>query len=230
MPKLRSRSPILRCKQAELDVQDLTGLLRINWKVGSLTLYSAFYTRIDQIFVVWGVICFAIFATAQFAYISWHVQAIVWSIATVLGSACMTRFAWYWVRVESLRWVVYLWGALMCGGLAVTDYSIFAGWGPGLVNLCPLWLGLSALGYVVTGIGMQSRTFGIAGALHGLGIAVLSWAPDWQFGLTGAIVAGTLLFLAEVQWDMRSPQVSTVLTEAERAFNQQQQRLREQLP
>lgn len=220
---------MLRCKQAALDIQDLTGLLNIHWQIGNVTLFSAFYTRIDQVFVVWGGLALAIFTTAQFAPVSWHVQAIAWTIATAFGSVMMTRLAWYWVRVERLRWVVYLWAALMLGGLAITDYSIFAGWSLGLVNLCPLWLGLSAVGYIITGIGMRSRTFGVAGALHGLGIALLPWIPGWQFGVAGAIVAGTLLFLAEVQWDMRAPQVSPVLTETERAFNREQQRLREQI-
>ncbi|MEO0854155.1 MAG: hypothetical protein AAFY15_11745 [Cyanobacteria bacterium J06648_11] len=218
---------MLRCKQTALDRQDLAGLLRIHWQIGDVTLFSAFYTRIDQIFVLWGLVSVVIFATAQFAPVSWHAQAIAWTIATVLASAIMMRLAWYWVSVEQLRWVAYLWVSLMLGGLVVTDYSIFASWGLGLMNLCPLWLGLSALGYIATGLGMRSRAFGWAGLLHGLGIAALPWIPGWQFGFTGIIVAGTLWLLAEVQWDMRPPQVSTVLTEAERAFNLQQHRLRE---
>jgi hypothetical protein len=44
--------PILRRKQHELDVQDLEGLLRIQITVKNLTLFSSFYTRIDQVFLL----------------------------------------------------------------------------------------------------------------------------------------------------------------------------------
>lgn len=219
--------PLLRWKQEHLDIQDLEGLWRINWKIGSRSLFYRFYTRIDQIFVIWGLVTAAIFATAQFFPISWSIQAIFWSGLTLFGTLSMTGLAWFWVTVERLRWVVYWWALLMVGGAIATDMSILYGWGQILIRLCPLWLGLTALGYIGTGVGLRSRTFLIAGTLHLVGIAMLPYFAAWQFLTTGIVMAGTLLLLAEVQWDMRPPVESDVLTPEQRAFNREQNRLRQ---
>ena len=219
--------PILRCKQEALDVQDLEGLLCIDLRLGALSLFSSFYTRIDQVFVVWGWITLAIFSIAQFFPLSWQIQAIFWSVLTLVGCATTIWLTWFWVSVERLRWVAYLWVGLMLLGVSVTDYGVFCGCGNILLNLCPLWLGISAVGYAATGLGMRSRTFLLASIIHVLGIMALPYFPGWQFLATGSIMAGSLLLLAELQWDMRSPQAeSALLSEEQRQFNRQQQELR----
>jgi hypothetical protein len=219
--------PLLRCKQEALDVQDLQGLLRIHCQIGSTQLFSALYSRIDQVFLLWGLISAAIFVTAQFLPISWSTQAILWSALTLIGSFGMTALAWFWVRVERLCWVIYAWVSLMLMGLLLTDLGIFLGWGFVLLNLCPLWLGLSAIGYFCTGLGLRSRTFILAGLFHLVGITLLPYSGGWQFVTTGIIMAGTLFFLAEVQWDMRPPLETAMLTVEQKQFNQEQYRLRQ---
>lgn len=214
--------PLIRCKQEAMDLQDLEGLLRINWRVGNFEIFSGLYTRIDQVFLVWGWITVIIFATAQFFPVSWYSQAIMWSVLTTVGVTLMSLLAWFWVKVERLRWVVYAWAALMMVGIVLTDCGIFLGWGWVLMNLCQLWLGLSAVGYLLTGWGLRSRTFYMAGTFHLLGIALLPYFSSLPFLLTGGIIAGTLLFLAEVQWDMRPPTDKAFLSEEENQFNREQ--------
>ncbi|MDY7019798.1 MAG: hypothetical protein SWJ54_00360 [Cyanobacteriota bacterium] len=226
MTFFNASEPLIRNKQEELDIQDLRGLLRIDWRIGKFQLLSRLYTRIDQIFVLWGWISVVIFAVAQFFPISWQLQAIIWSGLTVLGTVVMTILAWFWVQVEQLRWVVYAWAVLMLTGIVLTDCGIFLGWGWILVHLCQLWLGLSAVGYFLTGWGLHSRTFVLAGVIHCLGILLLPYSQSLPFLYTGTIIAGTLLFLAEVQWDMRPPIDSEFLTAEELQFNCQQHQRR----
>jgi hypothetical protein len=218
---------VIRRKQEILDVQDLQGLLRIHWQIGDVKLLSNLYTRIDQVFLLWGFITGAIFVTAQFLPLSWTVQAVLWSVLTLAGSLGMALLAWFWVKVERLCWVVYAWIFLMLLGLILTDLGIFLSWVPVLLNLCPLWLGLSAVGYFCTGWGLRSRAFMMAGILHLVGIALLPYSGSWTFATTGLMMAGTLLFLAEVQWDMRPPVEPALLTVEERQFNQQQAHIRQ---
>jgi len=90
---------------------------------------------------------------------------------------------------------------LMLLGLVITDLGIFLGWGTVLMHLCPLWLGLVAIGYLCTGFGMRSRTLMIIGLIHLLGIAILPYVGSWQFLATGIIMGGSVLVLAEFQWD-----------------------------
>ncbi len=223
----KKSQPLLRFKQEDLDIQDLCGLLKIYGRFGQKTLFYRFYTRIDQVFLLWGVITSVIFMTAHFFPISWHFQAIIWSILTLVGSVIMACLTHFWVTVEQLRWIVYLWIGLMVVGLMITDLGIFAGIGVILINLCPLWLGLTAIGYIVMGIGMSSQTFIISGLIHSLAIPLLTYLTQWQFLVTGLIMAGCLILLAELQWDMRSPIESPVLTTEEREFNRQQNLLRQ---
>jgi hypothetical protein len=68
--------PILQRKQHALDLQDLEGLLHIHIQIKDFKLFSSFYTRIDQVFILWGVIAAVIFSTAQFLTVSWANQAI----------------------------------------------------------------------------------------------------------------------------------------------------------
>lgn len=219
--------PIIRSKQKELDIQDLCGLLKISGRIGGKTLFDRFYTRIDQVFLLWGIITGAIFMTAHFFPISWHFQAILWSILTLIGTILMAFLTHFWVTVEELRWVVYLWTGLMLVGLAITDLGIFSSVPIILINLCPLWLGLTAIGYVGMGLGMSSQTFMISGLVHLLGIKILPYFLQWQFLVTGLIMTSCLLLLAEVQWDMRPPVESKVLTAEQLEFNRQQQQLRQ---
>jgi hypothetical protein len=219
--------PLLRGKQEALDFQDRQGLLHISCKIGGKTVFSGFYTRIDQVFLLWGLITATIFITAQFLPFSWSVQAIFWSALTLVGTVGMVALTHFWVRVERLVWVLYLWAILMVGGAILTDLSIFLGWGEVLIRLCPLWLGLSALGYLGTGVGMRSRTFIITGLLHLLGIGILPYVSGWQFITTGIVMGCSLLLLAEMQWDMRRPIDYDILTPEQKLFNQQQHRLRQ---
>lgn len=219
--------PIIRRKQEALDFQDRQGLLSLEMKIGQKTVISVFYTRIDQVFVLWGLICAAIFITAQFAPISWVIQAGLWSVLTLLGTVGMVVLTHFWVKVERLRWVLCCWVALMLGGVVLTDLSIFLSWGQILMRLCPMWLGLSAIGYICTGIGMRSRAFTLASVVHLLGIAVLPYLGSWQFLSTGIVIAASLLVFAGVQWDMRPPIQYEFLTPEQKRFNEQQYRLRQ---
>ena len=219
--------PVLSLKQKELDIQDLCGLLRIHWRIRQRTLLNNIYTRIDQVFILWGLITAAIFITAQFCPISWQFQAIFWSILTLIGTVGMVYLTNFWVTVEQLRWVAYLWTGLMFLGLGITNWGIFWSVPVILINLCPLWLGLSALGYIIMGLGMSSRTFIFMGILHLLGIKLLPYVMGWQFLTTGLIMAICLLLLAEFQWDMRPPIQSSFLTVEEQDFNRRQHQLRQ---
>jgi drug/metabolite transporter (DMT)-like permease len=220
--------PILRRKQHALDYQDRQGLLHFHLQIQDKTLFSNIYTRIDQVFVVWGLISAAIFITAQFAPISWMTQAIIWSVLTILGTVGTIVLTHFWVRVERLTWVLYTWVILMLGGVAITDLGIFLGWGQVLIHLSHLWLGLSGIGYLITGAGMRSRAFIISGMIHLFGIAFLPYVGGWQFLCTGLIMVFNLLVFAETQWDMRLPIKNySMLSEEQRQFNLEQYRVRQ---
>jgi hypothetical protein len=227
MTAFSSAQPIIRRKQHALDVQDLEGLLRIHIRIKDYQLFSGFYTRIDQVFILWGTITAVIFLTAQFLTLNWTYQAVIWSILTLIGAWGTCRLAWYWVTVERLRWVVYSWVGLMMGGVVLTNWGIFGGGWVVLPHLCFIWLGLSAMGYLVTAWGLRSRAFLFSGLLHLSLIACLPYVAPWQFLLTGLITAGSLFLLAEVQWDMESNTESQLLTETQKQFNQQQRLLRD---
>ncbi len=227
MSFFNSAEPIIRSKQEALDVQDLEGLLRLHFHIGNLTLFSRFYTRIDQVFVLWGLISAAIFITAQFLPLSWNLQAVLWSVLSLLGTLGMVVLTEYWVKVERLTWLVCCWAILMVGGLVVTDLSIFLGWGEVLIRLCPLWLGLCSLGYFFTGFGLRSRAFFLASLIHLLGIDILPYVGGWQFLATGIIMASSLMVFAEIQWDMRPLIDSDFLTPKQKQFNYKQHQLRQ---
>lgn len=219
--------PIVRSKQEALDYQDRQGLLRIHIELGDKTLISAFYTRIDQVFILWGLISAVIFISAQFVPISWVIQAGFWTALTLVGTIAMVFLTHFWVQVERLQWVLYCWISLMLGGVLLTDLSIFLGWGEILMRLCPLWLGLSALGYFCTGLGMRSRAFILAGIVHLSGIVALPYVGTLQFLTTGIMMALSLLLFAEVQWDMRPPIAYSLLSLEQKQFNQEQYQLRQ---
>lgn len=226
MTAFRTAQPILRRKQHALDVQDLEGLLHIQIQIKDFKIFSSFYTRIDQVFMLWGSITAVIFLTAQFLTFSWADQAIIWSVLTLIGAWGTCHLAWYWVTVEGLRWVVYAWVGLTIGGLLLTNWGIFGGGWVVLPHLCLLWLGMSALGYGITAWGLRSRAFLLSGLLHLWAIALLPYVSAWQFLFTGIVTAGSLFLLAEVQWDMQSNTDTQLLTVAQKQFNQRQQELR----
>jgi len=216
----------VRRKQESLDVQDLQGSWQINWQVRNTTLFSTIYTRIDQVFVIWGLISLVVFSIAQLLPFSWQVQAIAWSVLTTVGTVSMVSLTMFWAQVERLTWLIYFWVILMLAGMLLTDLGIFLNWGSILLNLCPLWLGLSAIGYLGTGIGIESRTFILVGLLHLFSIGYVQ-SLTFPFLATGTIIGGSLLLLAQVQWDMRPPIEYALLTEEERAFNHRQRQLRQ---
>ncbi|MEG4998612.1 hypothetical protein [Microcoleus sp. B4-D4] len=219
--------PLIRSKQEHLDVQDRSGLLQLNWQIGNITLFSGFYTRIDQTFLLWGLVTAGIFFTAQFVPLSWSFQAILWSTLTIIGTAGMAVLTLFWVKVERVSWILYCWAMLMITGLVLTDCSIFLGWGGLLQHLCDLWLGVSAIGYFCTGLGLRSRTFIAIGLAHLFAIGILPFVAPWQYLTTGIIMAGCLLLLSELQWDMRSPIDNTLLSEEQKEFNRIQHQLRQ---
>lgn len=228
MPLFNFAEPIIRRKQHALDFQDRQGLLKLRLQISNKTLFHNIYTRIDQVFVVWGLITAVIFFTAQFAPIDWVTQAAFWSVLTVVGTAGMTILTHFWVKVERLRWVLYAWIVLMLGGVAITNFGIYCGSGKILMHLCHLWLGLSAVGYFCTGIGLRSRAFVMSGLFHILGIAILPFCLGWQFLATGLVMTANLLMFAETQWDMRPPIDNySVLTEKQKEFNREQYLLRQ---
>ena len=228
MPFFNSVEPIIRRKQHALDFQDRQGLLTLKLQISNKTLFNNIYTRIDQVFGFWGLITAVIFFTAQFAPIDWITQAAFWSVLTGLGTVGMTILTHFWVKVERLRWVLYAWIVLMLGGVAITDLSIMWGWGTVLMHLCHLWLGLSAMGYFCTGLGLRSRAFMLAGLFHLLGILILPLCTGWQFLATGLIMTANLLIFAETQWDMRPPIDNySLLTEKQKEFNREQYLIRQ---
>lgn len=228
MPLFNSVEPIIRRKQHALDFQDRQGLLKLRLQISNKTLFHNIYTRIDQVFMVWGLITSVIFFTAQFAPIDWVTQAVFWSVLTVVGTAGMTMLTHFWVKVERLRWVLYAWIILMLGGVAITNFGIYCSSGTVLMHLCHLWLGLSAIGYFCTGIGLRSRAFIVSGLFHILGIAILPFCLGWQFLVTGLVMSVNLLMFAETQWDMRPPINNySILTEEQKEFNRQQYLIRQ---
>lgn len=228
IPLFNSAEPIIRRKQHALDFQDRQGLLRLKLQISNKTLLNSIYTRIDQVFVFWGLITAIIFFTAQFAPIDWVFQATVWSGLTLAGTVGMIVLTHFWVKVERLQWVLFAWIVLMLCGVAITDLGIYCGSGTILMHLCPLWLGLSAVGYFCTGVGLRSRAFIIAGLFHLLSIVILPMFAGWQFLATGLVMTANLLMFAETQWDMRPPIDNySVLTEAQKEFNREQYLIRQ---
>lgn len=194
-------APLLCLKPHVFTLPHSPGLWRCHWQVGSITLVSTFYTPLDQVCLIWGAISIGIFATAQFSPISWSSQAVWWSILTLMGTVGMVVLTPPWLRKDGLAWVVDSWSFLMLLGVALTDLSIFLGWGEVLMRLCPLWLGLVALGYLGTGLGMRSRTLIITGLVHLVAIGILPYTGAMQFLATGIIMGGSSILLAVFQWD-----------------------------
>lgn len=189
------------------EVTSLGGALSTHLKRQAKRWIKVFSTirlsELDQAFVGWGLAALLIFSLAQFSTVSWPVQAVLDASltgATVAGTSGLT---WQIAEVARLRWVVLLWAVLMSLGMGVTAYGIFCGVGLILINLCSLWLGLCALGYLAMAVGMRSRCFGACALVHGLAITGLTLHPGWQFFTSGLVMALTLFFFSIVPWDMR---------------------------
>jgi hypothetical protein len=220
-------APLIRIKQKNLDIQDRQGVWNIHLKIGTKTLIERVYTRIDQAFILWGAITAIIFTTAQFLPIDWSIQAMIWTPLTFVGTICTIAFTHYWAKVERLSWVVYFWSLLMMAGVAITDWGVYQSQANILVHLCPIWLGLSAVGYIATGLGLRSRALLLSGIAHLLAIAGLNYLEGWQFLATGMVMGSSLILLAEMQWDMRPPINYTMLSHQQKQFNREQQKLRQ---
>lgn len=164
-------------------------------------LPSHCFTKIDQAFLVWGVITLIIFSLAQFSPISWTTQAIVDAALTGIGIATTSGLTWAIAAEAKLRWVVLLWAMLMAAGSVTTAYGIFYGSGLILLHLCPLWLGLCAAGYGTMAIGMKSRCFTAAFWMHLSAMVLLCNAASCQFFTSGLVIALTLFFFSIVPWD-----------------------------
>lgn len=204
--------PLLRRKESAFAIADLPGLWRIHWQFGSTIVLSTFYTRIDQACCLWGIISAVIFITAQFTPLDWQTQALLWSGLTLVGTGAMIKLAQYCATVEPINQVIFAWVVLMGAGLVITDLGVFLGWGTVLTSLCPLWLGISAVGYGITGLKMRSRAFFLISLVHLLGIAVLPSVATWQFLVTGMVLGLSGVVLGELQWDSSGVCSTHILT------------------
>jgi hypothetical protein len=193
--------PPLCRKPSNVNFEQFPGAWRIHFQLGKNVFYSTFYTRLDQACILWSVISVVIFTTAQFFALSWTIQAVLWTMLTLFGIWATVDLTYIWLNQEQLKFVLYAWITVMLGGVLLTDLSIFLGWGEVLIRLCPLWLGLSGLGYILTGLGMRSRTFILASLINFLGILILPYLAPWQFLTTGLIIGSSTFLLAEFQWD-----------------------------
>ena len=197
--------PLLRRKQLNIEVQDLEGLWQVQFPLGKDRFYSQFYTCLDRTCLLWILLLIPIFGTAQFFSVSRMLQAGLWSVLSLGGTAAMVSMTYSWVKIERLIWVLYGWVILMLLGLLLTDLAIFLRWGKVLATLCPLWLGMSGIGYLGTGFAVRSRALLAASLFHLLGILILPYTGGWSFLFTGTVMVFSLLVLAELQWDMGEP-------------------------
>ncbi|MEL6259852.1 MAG: hypothetical protein AAFR12_02210 [Cyanobacteria bacterium J06626_6] len=162
------------------------------------------FSEIDQAFLVWGALAIAIFSLGQFSTLSWAVQAVLDAALTGVGIATTSGLTWKVASGAKLRWVIFLWAALMSVGTVATAYGIFFGSVLILSNLCLLWLGLCMAGYGAMAVGMRSRCFTAACVVHLSAIAYLDYVPSWQFFSSGLVMASTLFFFSVVSWDLRT--------------------------
>lgn len=197
--------PPLGRQQLNMDVQELEGLGQVQFPLGKDRFYSQSYTCLDRACLLWSLLLIPMFGTAQFFPVSWMLQAGLWSVLSLGGTAAMVSMTYSWVKIEGLTWALYGWVILMLLGLLLTDLAIFLRWGKVLANLCPLWLGINGLGYLGTGFAVRSRALLAASFFHLSGILILPYTGGWSFLFTGAVMVFSLLLLAELQWDMRHP-------------------------
>lgn len=205
MPFFKPTQPILQRKQLSSDTQQLLSMKCLRVKSAEKFFLSGIYTCIDQAMLVWGVVAAIIFFGAQFLPINWVDQAFFWSILTIIAIVAMTVLTYSWAVWERVSGLLYSWIFLMILGVVVTDTAIAFSWVQILTHLCELWLGLSAIGYLITGWMMRSRAFFVAMIIHGGMIFLLPLFSGWQFAVTGLVMTSNLLLFSEVQWDMLLP-------------------------
>ncbi len=186
-----------------LGMQDIGGLLSVLLKQKAQFWPSFELSAIDQAFLIWAGITLVIFLTGQFSSVSWAMQTVIDAALTGVGIASTSRLNWALVGDERLNWVIALWAVLMTAGMCVSAYGIYACESLIMVNLCPLWMGLCALGYGAMAVGMRSHAFTAACLVHTLAIALLHHQPNWQYLTTGLVISSTLVFFSVVPWDMQ---------------------------
>lgn len=192
----------LRRKPTHLDIEPHPKIWSVCWSIGKHKFYSTVYTRLDLACILWALLLIPMFVTPQFFSVSWKVQAVLWSVLSLVGLAAMVGFADDWVKIKRISWALGCWVILIFVGLLLTDLGIFLAWSEVLANLCSLWLGLSALGYWCTGLVVHSRAIIVIGFVHLGGILVLPYVGVWQFLFTGGVMEFSLILLAEFRWDI----------------------------
>jgi hypothetical protein len=196
-------APLMRCKQIHAGIYSDHELWLIDWQLGPHRVYSNIYTGADQACLAWAIFVFPIFIVGQFLPLDWRIQAISWTVISLIGVLMMLHLAKRWAKKRCVSWLLYCWSSLILMGLIVTNLGIFWGWGRVLINLCSLWLGICAVGYCCTGIALHSRAFIATSLIHWLAILLLPYVSGLQFLFTGTVIVFFLLLLAEFQWDMR---------------------------
>ena len=192
--------PLMVRKKSAFDIPQMPGLWRVHWQLNKIVLFSSFYTRHDQACMLWGGIVAVIFLMAQFLPVSWVTLTLLATALTSVGVVGMVVLTWQFAWVERLSWVLGCWAGLMVLGEIATYLGMFGGWNWALINVCPLWLGLSATGYFVTSIGMRSRLFLLLSLVHLLTIWLLPAFPAWKPLITGMVISSSAFLIAELQW------------------------------
>lgn len=192
---------IFQLKKSLVDPVDLHGVIKIQFGNPQNPFISTYLTRLDQALLTWGVATAIIFSVAQFSFLDWHTQAILWSVLSCLIVSISGKLTWFWVTTRKQHWILYGWTLLVITGLCVTDYGIWQGSGLILRHLCALWLAISAIGYGLTGIGIKAPALILLGVVHAFTIPSLTLLPLHQFLLTGSIMSVSLFFLAAFHWD-----------------------------
>ncbi|MEM9219779.1 MAG: hypothetical protein AAGD25_36300 [Cyanobacteria bacterium P01_F01_bin.150] len=195
--------PIFRTKSLDTSRKKHEGAIYLPVFSPFGVLPSSYYTRIDQALLVWGTTVALIFIPAQFLYVDWQIQAILWSALSSLAVVTTYRLTWSSENYRHLRWVMQLWSWLVLFGVGVSNYGIFGVQGWILGHLCDVWLGICGIGYFICAVGMRSRPLAIIGGIHSLTIVFISAVPQWMFLTTGLVMSCSLLLLAELWWEHR---------------------------
>lgn len=211
--------PIVAKKRSAFSICDLPGLWRVHWQIDQRVILSTFYTRHDQACLLWAAVSALIFLVAQFVGLNWFAQAAIASGLTVFCVVAMIALTFQFSVEERLTWVLYGWSLLMLVGTSITDLSLFLGWGTVLGHLCSLWLGISGMGYLLTGWGMRSRAFMLIAVIHFLTIQILPAVGVWQPLTTGAVISVCALLIAEIQWDANGVCGHSVPSDGSEALN-----------
>ena len=199
--------PPLCLKQTNLDIYHQGKVLHLCCRRGKHRFCSRVYTCVDLACLLWALVLIPIFVIPQFFPVSWTVLAGLWSGLSLVWLYAMVVISHDWVKVERVSWVLYCWVILMLVGLLITDLGVILIWSGVIANLCPLWLGLSALGYWCTGLALHSRAIIAVGLVHLLAIRVLPYVRSWSFLFTGSVMVLALILLAELRWDMLPSQL-----------------------